>query len=552
VSASEALNPPASRVLVTALVAVVISVTLSPWQRDLFVGDETKYGQVVREMRTTSSWFLPTLDGHPFTHKPPLHFWLVDALTLPLGVHSMWAFVLPSIAAFIFLLWLLATMSGSRLAAFIGGSSLLIWASAQTARMDVSFTAFLALGAWMLFVFFERSDFRALLAGAIALAIATLIKGPMAPVIGLVLFFLTWLRRHREGRTLHDVPPLTEVRDGASSDEGDDVPPPAGVRHGAAVPYALPRGNYLPAILTLVVIPLLWVVPAMILGGREYTREIVMKQTVGRAVASWVHQAPPWYYLAHLPAIVAPWFLLALIAVIVFRRGTPLQRFCIDWIVAVLVPYSLMSSKLDVYMMALLPPVAILVADLVTSGHRAVKIANVATLVVYAAIGGIGMLLKPSMLKSPDGVLLARDDVRTFFAIFAAIAIVELLLAARRTPLSSTIAAGLIPLIAFTYAAVALMPLANDFASTRPLIAALERQHVPAEAIALYSCPYLWSRDLPAELAHVHYVDRHVAGNPAVIATSRAHATEIASGLAGYRKVDSIRMIGKWFDVYRR
>jgi hypothetical protein len=50
----------------------------------------------------------------------------------------------------------------------------------------------------------------------------------------------------------------------------------------------------------------------------------------------------------------------------------------------------------------------------------------------------------------------------------------------------------------------------------------------------------------------VHYVDQHVAGSPAVIATSRAHAAEIAPLLAGYRKVDSIRMIGKWFDVYRR
>jgi 4-amino-4-deoxy-L-arabinose transferase-like glycosyltransferase len=550
---------------VTALAAVVISITLSPWQRDLFVGDETKYGQVVREMRTTSSWFLPTLDGHPFTHKPPLHFWLVDVLTLPFGVHSMWAFVLPSIVAFVFLLWLLAAMSGSRLTAFIGGSSLLIWASAQTARMDVSFTAFLVLAAWMLFVFFERSDFRALLVAAIALAIATLIKGPMAPVIGLVLFFLTWLRRRRQGGALvadgtHQ--PMENGQGAAGAlQQSDDARPPTGVRHDAVVPYAapaaaLPRGNYWPAIAALVIIPLLWVIPAMILGGREYTREVVMKQTVGRAVASWVHQAPPWYYLAHLPALVAPWFLLALVAVIVFRRGTPLQRFCIDWILAVLVPYSLMSSKLDIYMMALLPPVAILVADLVTTGHRLVniyvKIANAATLVIYAAIGATGVLLNPAKLKSPDAALLARDDVRTFFAIFAAVAIVELLLAARRTPLTSTIAVGLIPLIALAYAAVALMPLANDFASTRPLIAALERQHVPADGIALYSCPYLWSRDLPEELGHVHYVDQHVTGNPAVIATSRAHAAEIAPLLAGYRKVDSIRMIGKWFDVYRR
>src|SRR5260221_6798924 len=106
----------------------------------------------------------------------------------------------------------------------------MIWASAQTARMDVAFTAFLVLGAWMLFVFFQRSDFRALLVAAIALAVATLIKGPMAPVIGLALFFLTWLRRRRQGRvvTADDAPPPTggrRVASDASQQRGGTTPP---------------------------------------------------------------------------------------------------------------------------------------------------------------------------------------------------------------------------------------------------------------------------------------------------------------------------------------
>lgn len=536
----------------TALAVVILTLLLSPFQRELFVGDETKYGQVVREMRATASWFLPTLDGHPFTHKPPLHFWLVDALTRPLGVYSIWAFVIPSIVAFVFLLWLIASVARSRLAAFIAGTSVLIWASAQTARMDVSFTAFLTLGAWMLYVFFEREDSRALLVAAISLAIATLIKGPMAPVIGLLLFAFEWWRRGNRSSQVA----------GRGSQIADRVSQVAGRRSQNLREFATsdkrpairdkPATTYAASLAALIVIPLLWVVPAMILGGRAYTRDIVMKQTVGRAVASWVHKAPPWYYLGHLPGIVFPWFLLALIAVIVFRRGTSLQRFCLAWIAAVLLPYSLMSSKLDIYMMALLPPVAILVGDLVTGGHRAVKIANVVMLVLYVAFGAAGVLVKPSAFKSPDAELIARNDVRTFFAIFAALAIVALMLTARRTPHASTLAVGLIPIIAFAYAAVALMPLANELASTRPLIAALQRQHVPAEDIGLYSCPYLWSHDFPRELEHVHYAGPQDLGHPSVIATSRAHANEIAPALAGYRKVESIRMIGKWFDVYRR
>src|SRR5438477_1557714 len=160
-----------SRIVISALVAAVLCTCITPFQRDLFVGDETKYGQVVREMRATGAFFLPTLGGAPFTHKPPLHFWMIDLLTYLLGLYSTWAFVLPSIAAFAFLLWLMWRMGGP-LAAYLCGTSLLVWGSAQTARMDVMFTALIALGIWQM----QRG--KLLWCGA-ALGVATLIKGPM-------------------------------------------------------------------------------------------------------------------------------------------------------------------------------------------------------------------------------------------------------------------------------------------------------------------------------------------------------------------------------------
>src|SRR6266702_1703704 len=142
------------RLLHAALATAALATLITPWRRDLFVGDETKYSQVIREMRATHQFFLPTLGGVPFTHKPPLHFWAIDLLTFPLGTYSMWAFVLPSLISFAFLLWLMWRMSGP-LAAFVCATSFMIWASAQTARMDVAFTAFITLAAWLLFRFFE-------------------------------------------------------------------------------------------------------------------------------------------------------------------------------------------------------------------------------------------------------------------------------------------------------------------------------------------------------------------------------------------------------------
>ena len=347
----------------------------------------------------------------------------------------------------------------------------------------------IAAGLLLLERFFDRDDFRALLGCAVALGIATLIKGPMAPVIAIVLFLLEWRRRRRA-----------------------------------------PRGNYLPAIAALVLIPLAWFVPAMVLGGHAYAREVIVKQTVGRAVATWVHQAPPWFYVLHLPATLFPWFFLAVVAVIARPRS-----FLVNWIVAVILPYSLMASKLDVYMMAMIPAVALLIAGY---DGRWIRAANaIAAGLLILALAGL-------FLKRPELTALL-----VFTAVVGAIALIVIL---RSSPAAGTIAAGIAALLPLLYVAVVMMPFVNEQASTRPLAAALVRQRVPAEEIALYWCPYLWTRDMPRELERVVYADSVQNIHPRVIATSRAHANEIAPFLAQYHRVDQVQMIGKWFDVYRR
>src|SRR3954462_5510497 len=370
------------RLLLAAVLLLIAAAFITPFQRDLFVGDETKYGEVVREMRTTGAFFLPTLNGTPFTHKPPVHFWLIDLLTFPLGLYSTWAFVIPSLLGFAFLLWLLTRMR-DWLAAFVCGTSGLVWGSAQTARMDISFTAFLTLACWLLFRFFESTDPRPaergeggrrtgewprhLLYASIAIAIATLIKGPMAPVIALVLFGLECWRRRR-----------------------------------------MPRANYLPALAALILIPLLWLVPAILLGGNSYAHDVIVKQTVGRAFSTWVHKEGPWFYLVHSPLDLFPWFCAAIAAIVAaWKKNDPLDRFCISWILAVLLPYSLMSSKLDVYMMAMIPPVALLITEYVSSWEcgRPARWCNALSIAIMALIGIAALVVTPQMIKGPEGAL---------------------------------------------------------------------------------------------------------------------------------------------------
>ena len=492
----------------TALVA--LSIFISPWSRELFVGDETKYAQVVREMRA-GAFFLPTLEGVPFTHKPPLHFWLIDLLTYVFGVYSTWSFVLPSIAGFAILVWLMWRMEGP-VAAFVCAASLMVWGSAQSARMDVTFTAAIVYAVWLLMR--ERP-----VGAGVATGIATLIKGPMAPVIVLLLAFApsSGLR-----------PPFDSLRS---------------LRAGSS-PRARGEGTRWLGLLAMIAIPLAWFIPAMLLGGESYAHEVIVKQTAGRAIGAWVHRSPFWFYLAHAPADLAPFFLIAVIAIIAaYKRNDARAKFYVYWILAVIVPYSLLSSKLDVYMMAMIPPAALLVARLLGPGDAWAwrgHLANVVTIAVFLVAGIAGCFVKQV------------QPYRSVFIVLAVAAAIALVIA--RTAFTSTVALGLVPIVAMTFAICTIMPALNELGSDRPLVRAIVAQHVAPEQIALYSSPYLWTHDMPRDLERVRYVSPEtLRAKPAtVVVTARKHADEIADALRGYRPVAQFQMIGKPFDVYRR
>lgn len=490
-----------------ALAIVIVSVLLSPWQRELFIGDETKYSQVVREMRA-GSFFLPTLNGSPFTHKPPLHFWIVDLLTYVFGLFSIWPYVLPSLVSFGLLLWLMHRVGGT-LAAFVCGTSLLMWGSAQTARMDVAFAALLALAAYRIY----RANGALTMSAGVATGLAFLVKGPMAPVIMLALFAFEAFRRKRK-----------------------------------------PIAKDALALLPMLLLPLLWLVPAIFIGGESYWREIFYKQTVGRAVGAWVHKSPPWFYLVRAPMTLMPWFFLTVAALVAaYRRGDELAKFAASWILAVFVPYTLLSSKLDVYMIAMLPAVGLLIARFVDAGDDAWgRRANLVTLSLFAIIGAAGLIVQPRHIKEEDGALITRLDVRALFAVLLIAAIVAIVITLRGRLVLSTIATGFVPAAALAYAALFLLPLANEMASTRPLVRALMTVNAPPEKIALYVCPHLWVRDMDPKLTRARHVDAAELRtfDASVVVARRRNGPEVADVLQRYQRTGELRMIGKDFDVY--
>ena len=60
----------------------------------------------------------------------------------------------------------------------------------------------------------------------------------------------------------------------------------------------------------------LWLGPAMVLGGDPYSQDILLRQNVTRYVNPWGHYQPPWYFLQVLPVDFLPWSLFVPAAIV--------------------------------------------------------------------------------------------------------------------------------------------------------------------------------------------------------------------------------------------
>ncbi|MBA4066173.1 MAG: dolichol-phosphate mannosyltransferase [Isosphaera sp.] len=83
-----------SLLLVLLLPAAILYPTLD---FHLLEPDEGRYAQIPKEMLTTGSWVVPTLQGEPYLDKPPLTYWLVALSYQAFGVSPAAARLVPAV-----------------------------------------------------------------------------------------------------------------------------------------------------------------------------------------------------------------------------------------------------------------------------------------------------------------------------------------------------------------------------------------------------------------------------------------------------------------------
>ena len=308
--------------------------------RPLLPVDETRYASVAWEMWSRGDFLVPYLNGVPYSHKPPLYFWLVHAGWWLFGVHE-WVLrcISPLIALFVLVasaglarqLWPRDNGTAERVPWLVFGS-LFFTAFATWVQIDLLLVlmTLLAMNGIIHAAHGARSGW---LLTAVAIGLGILSKGPvmLLQVLPVALLAPLWRR---------------------------DVDTPLWWRWYADLAGAVMLGA---------VIALAWALPAAQAGGESYREAILWGQTAHRMVQSFAHAHAVWWYVPWLLLLFAPWILLPECWSALRRPGVASDqgvRFCLTWLVTVFVLMSLVSGKQFKYLLPLLPAFALLLGRL--------------------------------------------------------------------------------------------------------------------------------------------------------------------------------------------
>lgn len=306
--------------------------------RPLLPIDETRCVSVAWEMYTSGSYLLPHLNGAPYSHKPPLVYWLIILGWKIWGVGELWPRLLPLLAG---LGSLIATASLARLLwpkdgaaprlapLILMGTSL--WTVFTTVVLyDIILVLFLLLGLLFYLRAWQAGGLIRWLAASLCLGLAILAKGAVALIPAApLLLFLPWCFADRR-------------------------------------PFWPWYGKVMLSLAAAAAIGFSWLAGAAILHGPGFVRTVLTDQYAGRLVNSFDHARPFYWYLLLLPAVLFPWstqlgLWRGLRRLSLSDAGT---RFCLVWMVIPLGVLSLTSGKQVYYLLPLLPAFSLLAGRL--------------------------------------------------------------------------------------------------------------------------------------------------------------------------------------------
>lgn len=338
-------------------------------RRDCWEPDEARVAYVAREMAQDGNWLVLHRHGETYAHKPPLLYWLINLFSLATGLPVGRLTVrLPGFCAGLLTLWATARLAER-------------WAGAKAA-----WPAALTLLTTYLFwheIGFARPD--GLLLGWTTGALALLFWNDDEPAAWKPV--LAW--------TFMGLGILTKGPVGLIVPAGAY----AAARLAAGEGRLLRKSHWFWGPLLALALPAAWLGLAWWTGAPEgYLRELLIGQNLERAAGELGHLQPFYYYLPSVAGDWMPWTLaLPAAALVLFRdpRRRRLLRRLGGWIGFIVLFFSLLPTKRNVYVLGAAPAFAILVGSawpgLDAGTFRWARFARGAFLVLLL-VAGFGLL----------------------------------------------------------------------------------------------------------------------------------------------------------------
>lgn len=390
---SDLAEPPLAIVVLGLLGAALFLVNLGGYP--LYTKGEPREAVTVFNMLHGGGFILPLRAGIEVPSKPPLMHWLAAIISMLVGGVSEWTVRMPS-ALFAIGGMLVAYLYVRRLfddriafvCALVLGTTVQYLQAGSGARVDMTLTFFMEIAFFEFILIAEGLTTRRMTL-YFAVAMAVLSKGPVGLVLP-ALVALVWIAI--EGRWEL----LRELRLG----------------RGAALVVLLAGG---------------WYLAATVAGGTAFVHKQLLAENLFRFVrGSAFHEghAHPFYYMeGALLAGFMPWSpLLLIVFVQAARRPRRMDRrlsYLMVWVAVVLVFYNLPQSKRGVYLLALYPALATLLAIYVEAAARSrgVSVNWLRWLSQLAAVAfvlaGFGALLGLALLAFASHAL--EPVLRIFF-----------------------------------------------------------------------------------------------------------------------------------------
>ncbi len=345
--------------LLLVLLALWLLATLG--LRPLLQPDEGRYASVAREMLMGNA-LVPTLNGLPFFHKPPLFYWLDMAAMQLFGINAFASRIGSMLGAWLMgasLFFAMRRWHGPRVAAIALGvlaTCPFFYVAAQYANHDMLVAGLITAAILALAIAVERPPqvhLGWLLAGSLACALATLAKG----LIGFVLPVLVigpWLLAQGRWRQV--------------------------------VKLLHPLG-----LLVFLLVAAPWFMVTQMSYPAFFDYFFVEQHFRRFALSSFNNVEPFWFFIVLLPALTLPWsiWLPRALRHAWTTRDAHVALY-VWWVIAIVGFFSLPSSKIAGYVLPAAAPWCGLLTLLIARGNtrlwQSVMVAAALACVVIVAV----------------------------------------------------------------------------------------------------------------------------------------------------------------------